>query len=110
MLPCSGTLLGVMLGGCHGSPAPQAQHKLHLEHLFGFTTFPHPDGFTKLVTPLWQGAGTGHDGIWWHEAAPWCYRCVGFDYSSAVCGFEDNSVMQGGRPQAWREFPQKELS
>lgn len=74
-----------------GLPLP----KLHLEHLFGCTTFPHPHGPTKLVIPLWQGAGTSHNEIWWHEAAPWCYRCVGFDYSSVVCVFKDQKCCSG---------------
>lgn len=34
LLPCSSTLLRVMLRGCHGSPTAQTLHKLHLEHLF----------------------------------------------------------------------------
>lgn len=32
------------------------------------------------------------------------------DYSRVVCVFGDHCIAQEGNPQAWREFPHKELS
>lgn len=65
MLAGFGTLLAVMLEGCHGSPRPQAQREVSLEHPSGRSTSSLSEGINGLHQPgNFSAAGRRYHSRW----------------------------------------------